>query len=223
MYAPALTPEVREESEVPKPIGCSRPLGDRSRQEIAFMELSRKGTLQRDFGEVLAHSLLLSPSCGSFWVRETGSSRGSRPLPSFPTHLRERDPADETESAHQPIRLTPTPDSTRPRIFDLRSTFASQALAAGSRCSSSPGSWVTSVQMIERHDAGCSRGRANAIRGKLEGLRWGLGPRVGRGDEVASGESLRTSRGSNSPGALGSGSLRQASSYNRDESYSKNG
>ena len=77
VYAPALTPEVREESEVPKPIGCSRPLGDRSRQEIAFMELSRKGTLQRDFGEVLAHSLLLSPSCGSFW------DQGNRKLSGF--------------------------------------------------------------------------------------------------------------------------------------------
>ena len=79
VYAPALTPEVREESEVPKPIGCSRPLGDRSRQEIAFMELSRKGTLQRDFGEVVAHdSSYHSLSCESFWNQGNRKLSGVR-------------------------------------------------------------------------------------------------------------------------------------------------
>ena len=54
------------------------------------------------------------------------------------------------------------------RIYDLRSTFASQALAAGVSVFVLARIRGTSVRMIERHDGALLQGSGEAIRGKLD-------------------------------------------------------
>ena len=67
------------------------------------------------------------------------------------------------------------------RIYDLRSTFASQALAAG--VSVFELAWImgTSVRMIERHYGTLLQGSGDAIRSKLDAYLEGFGPRGGHG------------------------------------------
>ena len=55
-----------------------------------------------------------------------------------------------------------------PRIYDLRSTFASQALAAGVSVFELGRIMGTSVRMIERHYGALLQGSGDAIRGKLD-------------------------------------------------------
>jgi integrase len=54
------------------------------------------------------------------------------------------------------------------RIYDLRSTFASQALAAGVSVFELARIMGTSVRMIERHYGTLLQGSGDAIRGKLD-------------------------------------------------------
>jgi integrase len=54
------------------------------------------------------------------------------------------------------------------RIYDLRSTFASQALAAGVSVFELARIMGTSVRMIERHYGALLQGSGDAIRGKLD-------------------------------------------------------
>ena len=61
------------------------------------------------------------------------------------------------------------------RIYDLRSTFASHALAAGVSVFELARIMGTSVQMIERHYGGLLQGSGDAIRGKLDAYVGGLG------------------------------------------------
>jgi hypothetical protein len=78
-----LTPDVREESEVPKLVRSSPALARRACEEKALLGLSRKVRLGRDSGEVVPHSLLLS-LVGSSRIN-VEAAQGSRPLPSFLT------------------------------------------------------------------------------------------------------------------------------------------
>jgi integrase len=61
------------------------------------------------------------------------------------------------------------------RIYDLRSTFASHALAAGISVFELARIMGTSVQMIERHYGRLLQGSGEAIRGKLDAYVGGLG------------------------------------------------
>jgi integrase len=61
------------------------------------------------------------------------------------------------------------------RIYDLRSTFASQALAAGVSVFELARIMGTSVRMIERHYGTLLQGSGDAIRGKLDAYLEGLG------------------------------------------------
>jgi integrase len=61
------------------------------------------------------------------------------------------------------------------RIYDLRSTFASQALAAGVSVFELARIMGTSVRMIERHYGTLLQGSGDAIRGKLDAYLDGLG------------------------------------------------
>ena len=61
------------------------------------------------------------------------------------------------------------------RIYDLRSTFASQALAAGVSVFELARIMGTSVRMIERHYGTLLQGSGDAIRGKLDAYLGGLG------------------------------------------------
>ena len=61
------------------------------------------------------------------------------------------------------------------RIYDLRSTFASQALAAGVSVFELARIMGTSVRMIERHYGTLLQGSGEAIRGKLDAYLEGLG------------------------------------------------
>ena len=61
------------------------------------------------------------------------------------------------------------------RIYDLRSTFASQALAAGVSVFELGRIMGTSVRMIERHYGTLLQGSGDAIRGKLDAYVEGLG------------------------------------------------
>jgi len=61
------------------------------------------------------------------------------------------------------------------RMYDLRSTFASQALAAGVSVFELARIMGTSVQMIERHYGRLLQGSGDAIRGKLDAYAEGLG------------------------------------------------
>lgn len=61
------------------------------------------------------------------------------------------------------------------RIYDLRSTFASHALAAGVSVFELARIMGTSVQMIERHYGRLLQGSGDAIRGKLDAYVGGLG------------------------------------------------
>jgi len=54
------------------------------------------------------------------------------------------------------------------RIYDLRSTFASQALAAGVSVFELARIMGTSVRMIERHYGTLLQGSGDVIRGKLD-------------------------------------------------------
>ena len=56
----------------------------------------------------------------------------------------------------------------RQRIYDLRSTFASQALAAGVSVFELARIMGTSVRMIERHYGALLQGSGEAIRGRLD-------------------------------------------------------
>ncbi len=60
------------------------------------------------------------------------------------------------------------------RIYDLRSTFASQALAAGVSVFELARIMGTSVRMIERHYGALLQGSGEAIRGKLDAYLGGL-------------------------------------------------
>ena len=60
------------------------------------------------------------------------------------------------------------------RIYDLRSTFASQALAAGVSVFELARIMGTSVRMIERHYGALLQGSGDAIRGKLDAYLEGL-------------------------------------------------
>ncbi len=61
------------------------------------------------------------------------------------------------------------------RIYDLRSTFASQALAAGVSVFELARIMGTSVRMIERHYGALLQGSGDAIRGKLDAYHDRLG------------------------------------------------
>lgn len=61
------------------------------------------------------------------------------------------------------------------RIYDLRSTFASQALAAGVSVFELARIMGTSVRMIERHYGTLLQGSGDAIRGKLDAYLGRLG------------------------------------------------
>ena len=61
------------------------------------------------------------------------------------------------------------------RIYDLRSTFASQALAAGVSVFELARIMGTRVRMIERHSGTLLQGSWEAIRGKLDAYLGGLG------------------------------------------------
>jgi hypothetical protein len=61
------------------------------------------------------------------------------------------------------------------RIYDLRSTFASHALAAGVSVFELARIMGTSVQMIERHHGRLLQGSGDAIRGRLDAYVGGLG------------------------------------------------
>jgi hypothetical protein len=61
------------------------------------------------------------------------------------------------------------------RIYDLRPTFASHALAAGVSVFELARIMGTSVQMIERHYGRLLQGSGDAIRGKLDAYVGGLG------------------------------------------------
>ena len=60
------------------------------------------------------------------------------------------------------------------RIYDLRSTFASEALAAGVSVFELGRIKGTSVRMIERHYGALPQGSGDAIRGKLDAYLEGL-------------------------------------------------
>ena len=53
--------------------------------------------------------------------------------------------------------------------YHLRHTFATEALAAGSRSSSWPGSWAPRVTMIDRTYGHLARDSEDAIRARLDG------------------------------------------------------
>jgi integrase len=61
------------------------------------------------------------------------------------------------------------------RIYDLRSTFASDALAAGVSVFELARIMGTSVRMIERHYGTLLQGSGDAIRAKLDSYAEGLG------------------------------------------------
>lgn len=69
------------------------------------------------------------------------------------------------------------------RIYDLRSTFASQALAAGVSVFELARIMGTSVRMIERHYGTLLQGSGDAIRGKLDAYLEGLGQESAAGNQ----------------------------------------
>jgi integrase len=73
------------------------------------------------------------------------------------------------------------------RIYDLRSTFASHALAAGVSVYELARIMGTSVQMTERRRQAAA-GSGNAIRGKLDAYVWGLGQESATASGQSSGD-----------------------------------
>jgi integrase len=67
------------------------------------------------------------------------------------------------------------------RIYDLRSTFASQALAAGVSVFELARIMGTSVRMIELHYGALLQGSGDAIRAKLDAYHERLGQEVANG------------------------------------------
>ena len=114
------------------------------------------------------------------WRRSTTSRRGSTRGSCSPAprgghvnlrNFRRREWKPALEAAGVPPR----------RIYDLRSTFASQALAAGVSVFELARIMGTSVRMIERHYGTLLQGSGDAIRGKLDAYLGSFGPRDGHG------------------------------------------
>ena len=117
--------------------------------------------------------------------RSTRSCRGSTPGSCSPgragrtsnlRNFRRREWKPALEAAGVPPR----------RIYDLRSTFASQALAAGVTVFELARIMGTSVRMIERHYGTLFRARATRSAAKLDAYARGFGPRVGPRQRSAS-------------------------------------
>jgi hypothetical protein len=79
-----------------------------------------------------------------------------------------RTSTSETSVVANGIRRSRRQGSSLGRIYDLRSTFASQALAAGVSAFELARIRGTSVRMIERHYGTLLQGSGDAIRGKLD-------------------------------------------------------
>jgi hypothetical protein len=92
-------------------------------------------------------------------------------------NFRRRDWKPALEAAGIPYR----------RIHDLRSTFASHALAAGVSAFELARIMGTSVRMIEAHSGALLQGSAAAIRSQLDALDDRLGQEQAAADEAESG------------------------------------
>jgi hypothetical protein len=100
LYAPRLTPNVSQKSEIPKTVGRPSALEGRSGQEEALLGESGKSRPERDSGEVVTHSVLLSIAW-LVWINGESCPRTRR---SFTNRFPYAQSTDETEATHQPIR-----------------------------------------------------------------------------------------------------------------------
>ena len=94
---------------------------------------------------------------------------------------RRRTSTSATSGAANGSQRSRRPGSRSRRIYDLRSTFASNALAAGVSVFELARIMGTSVRMIERHYGALLQGSGDAIRAKLDAHLGWFGPRTGHG------------------------------------------